>query len=364
MEAIEFLTNRSDITKTQSVQTSLPDDPPAGHVLVAIDKFGLTANNITYAASGDALGYWNFFPAQDPWGKVPVWGYGDILASSVESLKKGERLYGYFPIASHVLLHADRITPAGFSDLSPHRAELAAVYNHYVRTSHGRALEKELEDAYMTTYPLYATSYVLYDFLLDNDYFGAKNVIVSSASSKTSLGLLELLSKEGAKKRHVIGLTSQKNKNFVEARGWTDAICLYDAIDSLPQAPSVYVDMSGNMAVREALHHHLSDNLKHSSAVGMTHWDKFQRLGKLPGAQPSFFFAPSQIAKRRKDWGAGVLEKRTEKAWRDFIREAEGWFQIESVRGTDNLAKIYSQIAAGAASPHKGYAVSLQQGAR
>src|SRR3712207_7802692 len=52
------------------------------------DRFGLTANNVTYAVMGDAIGYWSLFPAsEDGWGRVPVWGYGDVVASDRKSTR-------------------------------------------------------------------------------------------------------------------------------------------------------------------------------------------------------------------------------------------------------------------------------------
>ena len=45
----------------------------------------MTANNVTYAASGDMFGYWQFYPTgDDPWGKVTVWGIGEVIESWVE----------------------------------------------------------------------------------------------------------------------------------------------------------------------------------------------------------------------------------------------------------------------------------------
>ena len=32
-----------------------------------IEKFGLTSNNVSYAVSGDVIGYWGFYPAEDNW---------------------------------------------------------------------------------------------------------------------------------------------------------------------------------------------------------------------------------------------------------------------------------------------------------
>lgn len=57
----ELWTNRKEFRKTQIVDNSLPT-VGNDEVLVAIDKFGLTANNVSYALSGDAIGYWNYHP--------------------------------------------------------------------------------------------------------------------------------------------------------------------------------------------------------------------------------------------------------------------------------------------------------------
>ena len=51
------------------------DDTPleGGQVRVRVESFALTANNITYAALGDMLNYWQFFPTGEAgWGIVPV----------------------------------------------------------------------------------------------------------------------------------------------------------------------------------------------------------------------------------------------------------------------------------------------------
>src|SRR5690606_26278829 len=112
------------------VETALPA-LAEGEVLVAVDKFAFTSNNVTYAAFGDAMQYWDFFPAPEGFGRVPVWGFGDVVVSNNPALKVGERIYGYLPMSSHVILKADHIKPAGFVDVSAHRAHLAAVYNQY-----------------------------------------------------------------------------------------------------------------------------------------------------------------------------------------------------------------------------------------
>ncbi len=75
---------------------AVPDAPLAdGQVRVRVDAFALTANNITYAAMGDMLNYWKFFPSgEDGWGIVPVWGFGTVVESTHADVAVGERLYG------------------------------------------------------------------------------------------------------------------------------------------------------------------------------------------------------------------------------------------------------------------------------
>src|SRR3954468_24396884 len=108
------------------------DDAPLadGQIRVHVDAFALTSNNITYAAFGEAMSYWQFFPSGEAgWGIVPVWGFGQVLQSPHPGVAVGERLYGYWPMASHAVLQPDRLDASGFTDAAPHRAPLHAVYN-------------------------------------------------------------------------------------------------------------------------------------------------------------------------------------------------------------------------------------------
>ena len=60
-----FLVDRDDYRTTRVVQFA-PASLDEGEVRLRVDAFGFTANNITYAAAGDMIGYWTFFPAPDP----------------------------------------------------------------------------------------------------------------------------------------------------------------------------------------------------------------------------------------------------------------------------------------------------------
>ncbi len=60
----DLLTSRKSLHETKFVDTQLPALKP-GQVLFKIDTFAFTANNVTYGAFGDAMMYWNFFPAPE-----------------------------------------------------------------------------------------------------------------------------------------------------------------------------------------------------------------------------------------------------------------------------------------------------------
>jgi hypothetical protein len=234
------------------VETALPA-LAEGEVLVAVDKFAFTSNNVTYAAFGDAMQYWDFFPAPEGFGRVPVWGFGDVVASANPALKVGERIYGYLPMSSHVILKADHIKPAGFVDVSAHRAHLAAVYNQYTRVAGDQSYDASHESEQALLRPLFMTAFFIDDLIADNDFFGAKAVVLTSASSKTALGVAYLLSQN--RDVEVIGLTSPGNSDFVKSTGYYDRVVHYDDIASIPaDLKVVFVDMAGNAKVISNLH--------------------------------------------------------------------------------------------------------------
>ena len=73
--------DRSDSTKTR-IQAEPSAALAPGCVRFHIDRFAVTANNVTYATIGHTLGYWDFFPTGDPqWGRVPAMGFGEVVAS-------------------------------------------------------------------------------------------------------------------------------------------------------------------------------------------------------------------------------------------------------------------------------------------
>lgn len=351
-----LLTDHKTITATR-LEDIAAQPLGAGQARLKLESFALTANNVTYAASGFAIGYWNFFPTGvEGQGLVPVWGTAEVVESDTADLAVGTRLYGFYPLAEELVIIPQADGHGGFVDAAAHRAELPAVYNRYTPVRAGDAAEDHMRALLQ---PLLATSYLLFDWLMDNDCFGAEQIIIGSASSKTGLGLCKYLAEPQDRSYKIIGLTSERNRAFVEGLGACDQVLTYDGIGALAKMPSVYVDMSGNAEVKAQVHSTLGAQLKHSSAVGISHWDQFQPQIKVEGVKPQFFFAPAQIAKRREEWGPGVMEKQITQAWKRLAADAGGWLDVKVHDGIGEAAGVYDALANGTANPREGHIIRL-----
>ncbi|TDI62568.1 MAG: DUF2855 family protein [Alphaproteobacteria bacterium] len=346
--------------KVVEAEDLMAKDLADGQLVMKVDRFAMTSNNITYAAFGDVMQYWDFFPAEGEWGRVPVWGFGDVVRSECPDVAVGERFYGYFPMSTHLLLQPGKVTEYGFMDNSPHRRELVATYNNYTRTSADPSYDPAHESEQMVIRPLFATSFILDDFVADNDFFGATSVILGSASSKTALGLAFLLHANHPD-IEVVGLTSKTNMAFVEGLGCYDKVVAYGDIDSLDAStPSMMVDMSGNAKVISDVHHHFGDALKYNCLVGGTHWEDIKLdHGEMPGAKPIGFFAPDQFTKRAKDWGGAVLQQKMGEAWDKFLGPVSGWIHINYSFGPEAAAASYLKVLEGKVAPDQAHVISV-----
>ena len=354
---MDFLIAKADLRECR-FEDAPPPSPGPGEALLATDSFGLTSNNITYAKFGEAMSYWGFFPAPEGWGRMPVWGFATVAESRADGLPEGARIYGYLPPSSELLVAPARVTERGFVDSSPHRAELPAAYNSYQRTAADPSYDPAREDQQMLLRPLFFTSWLIDDFLRDSDMFGASTVVLSSASSKTASGLAFLLARDGA--AEVVGLTSEGAAGYTRSLGVYGEVLTYEQLDALPAGGAVYVDMSGNAAVRAAVHAHFGSELRHSAVVGATHHD---RMGGVPdelaGLRPTFFFAPDRVAKRSAEWGRAGLEQRLAEAWRPYVEWTDDWLKVEHSEGPDALRDAYLALLDGRIDPSSAHVLSL-----
>jgi Protein of unknown function (DUF2855) len=353
---MDFEVKTDDLRECRVVDAG-PPEPEPGQAVLAVSAFGLTTNNITYAVMGDAMSYWDFFPAEQGWGRIPVWGFAEVASSRHDGLERGSRIFGYLPPSSHLLVTPERVRGRGFVDASPHRASLPAAYNSYARVESDPIYDPAHEDEQMLLWPLFYTSFLIDDFLGENGFFDAAAVVLSSASSKTALALAFLVDRRDGVE--VIGLTSPGRVEFVERTGVYGRVVRYDDVGALPDARAIYVDMSGDATVRSAVHAHYGDSLAHSAVVGMTHHDRMGGTEGLVGPSPKFFFAPERVIKRRQDWGREGLDERVAEAWDPFVEWTAAWLEVTHGRGPEALEAAYLELLDGRIDPSTAYVLSL-----
>jgi hypothetical protein len=343
--------NKTNLATAEWHQTDTPE-LLEGQVLLAVEKYALTANNITYAVVGDGFGYWNFFPTGEAgWGIVPVWGFARVEASLHPDIKVGERVYGYLPMASHLLVTPGHVSEAGFVDSAAHRKGLAIIYNQYNRLGTGAAQGEDQRALYQ---PLFTTSFLIEDVMHQSDWYDAQALLLTSASSKTALALA-LVSKNLSPQIKRIGLTSAGNVAFVRATGLYDEVLTYDQLDSLDAAqPVVSVDFAGNGQLLGAIHAHWQDNLKFSSLVGATHIEERKGARNLQGPAPVMFFAPTAAEALLKKIGPEEFRTRVDEQFNAFVAAVESHLGVEHLTGEPALKSAYLEMLANKVTPNRG----------
>ena len=355
MKAWTLAVDRDDLSNTTLTEGETPE-VGAGEALLRVDRVGMTANNVTYALMGDAMHYWDFFPAEPSLGLVPLWGFADVVASGTDGVEVGARVYGYLPPSSHLLIRPARVDERGFRDGSEHRAALPSPYNVYARNTADPAYEANRENLQVLYRPLFYTSFMLADQLDDNGYYGADVLALSSASSKTAYGAAFLLKGNGPE---VVGLTSPGNVEFTESLGCYDRVVAYDAIGDLDATrTTTYVDVLGSTDVRMQLRAHLGKSLVHDAVVGVTSQESLGGAA-VDDPQPAFFFAPDQIAKRTGDWGREELDAKFGEAWQRFAPVVEGWVDVVENHGPEALRDAWLEVLANKSAPRIGHIITF-----
>jgi len=372
----EFQIQKTAITQSRIVDNDLSNTALAqGQVLVKIDKFALTANNVTYAVVGEQIGYWQFFPPHKEkadgsevdiqgWGILPVWGFADVVKSNCDDVPVGERLFGYFPPATHLLMTPSKVGSTSWIDGSEHRSQLPGGYNIYRRVESEPGYNKAHEDDRMLLFPLHITSFALYDFFQENNWFGATQLVMLSASSKTSTGLAYGVQNDTNKDNpapRLVALTSSRNLDMVKKLKVYDSSLSYDEIARIDASQAtLIVDMSGNTDTLGKLHKHLGDNMKFCSNVGVTHWQNRDGNPDIIRERSEFFFAPSQIQKRLQEWGSQVFEQKSREYLALSIGKSREWLKMTDVDDLEGMQAIFDDVCEGRVAPDAGLIVKMR----
>lgn len=361
----QFQVNKTNFQKGKIVNTPSLDqlNLEDGEIIVKIDRFAYTSNNITYAVVGDMLSYWKFFPALGDdaieEGVIPVWGFADVVKSNVSEIPEGDRLFGYFPPASFLKIIPKGITDRRLIDGSEHRAQLPIFYNMYQRVNAESEYSKATDDARMLLSPLHMTAFCLWDLLKEKNWYDAQQVIILSASSKTSIGLAYALNIDSSAPK-VIGMTSPRNIDSVMNLNLYDDIHSYEEITEIVKdVPTVIVDMSGNKEVLTALFNYLGDQRKYCINVGITHWKHAGPGDDILKERSEFFFAPTQLQKLLKEWGPKVFAEKSSTFFKGSANKISNWLSFEKIDGLEGLAEIHPQVCKGTLAANKGLIVEM-----
>ncbi|MFK7904806.1 MAG: DUF2855 family protein [Chitinophagales bacterium] len=349
-------------TKLNKIQQS-PDSKPElqeGEILFKVEKYALTSNNITYAVCGFSVKYWNFFPStEEDLGIIPVWGFAEVVESKHSGIAVGERCYGYFPMADYLKISVGKMSEFGFSDVVEHRRALSPIYNYYSRLAADPSFDETLADYIPIIKPLFATSFLIYHFLKESNFFDSEQIVLTSASSKTALALASMLKQnQAADGKKIIGLTSTRNIDFVKSTGYYDSVMNYEeSTSSLAHTSTAIVDFAGNTTLLQSLNDVLGDDLKNITLVGLTDWQSSKSFKEVP--KSAFFFAPTHIQNKYKEWGAEKTNYLLNKALMGFVKDIQPMLELEYVTDRDALAALYLEMLGGKVNPKKGYLVTI-----
>jgi hypothetical protein len=352
-----FLVDRQDITQA-ALQSIVPPDLVPGEARLEIESLALSANTLTYAATGGLLGYWKFFPVSGSAGLVPAWGIARVAQSRCELLPEGSRWFGFLPLASHFVVTPRMRGEARFTDAAPHRQELPANYNIYRNVDHDPFLLPGREEECALLRPLVILSFLIVEHLKARGVSAADQVMLTSASSKVALAVAHLARQAGC--GYWLGLTSEKHSEFVRATGAYDRVATYQDIEWLDAAPGILLDVSGNESVRTRIETRWAHSIKEALIVGATQWDAAQASFSRD-ARTSVFFAPDVMKASLAAGGPDVFEARFLEAWRSVLDWTPQWLTLERRTGAAGLASTYRDLLQGAVPPDRGLYVALSQ---
>lgn len=358
MMASTIWVNKVALADMEPHDTALPDLADDG-VRLRIESFSVTANNVTYAVIGDMFGYWNFFPAEGGFGVVPMWGHAIVEASRHPNIAVGERVYGYLPMGTHLDVLPGRVSASGFIDTAAHRQPMSPIYNQYSRLNADPEHDPAKEAERMLFGPLFKTGFLIESMFRREAWFGASNLVITSASSKTAMGLASVARDLSPQIRR-IGLTSKRNIAFVASTGLYDEVIAYDDVKALPQIDSVCVDFAGNSSLLQAIHEVLNNRLRYSCLVGVTHVDARGANGagaaggQMAGPKPVLFFAPDHAVAAIQELGPKGFGEAVARSWESFLNAAQGIVDIEEHHGLAAAATAFVDTLQGRMDPQKG----------
>ncbi|MEM0941100.1 MAG: DUF2855 family protein [Bacteroidota bacterium] len=364
INALDFTVKMDNLQRSKFVEKTYSDELSSNQVLLEIDKFSFTSNNITYGVVGKEMNYWKFFPNPSGYGIIPAWGLANVIISNHPDVQVGQRFYGYYPMSTHLLVTINNINSKGFVDNTEHRQALPPIYNFYSNIEQDPTFTLATEELISLFRPLFITSFLIDDHLADQNFYNASQILLTSASSKTAQALACFLAhrkRENKWNFNLLGLTSNKNLEFVKHLGWYDQTISYDEISHLDaREKSMVVDFAGNHNIQFQLQTLLRDKLVYNCLVGLVDWQNLEGETPLP-QKGAFFFAPEYAEKRQKEWGLSRFQQKIGIAWQQFITAIQPVISIKEYFGPEKLEQLYMDMLNGKIEPKDGNIVRLNR---
>ncbi|KAF7312096.1 hypothetical protein MIND_00221900 [Mycena indigotica] len=381
-----------DSTAEHAIVVSHPIQAlPPNHVLLKVERFGFSANNITYEALGEHshFRYFDFHAAPPEFktthGLVPVWGFATVVASSHNKISVGERVYGYLAPCQYLLVpvSASDVNRHAFYVPRPHLPPDRRPYNQITRCdSDPEYIPTEpAEDLTMLYRPLFWTAYWFEDWIHSVHYRGATNVLISSASAKTAFCTAYLIRKRRTcgqtdASLKIFGLTSQRNIAFTRGLGLYDEVLEYAELErGLGKGSDkwLYIDVAGNDKLNARLFKHFHDGeLAGAVSLGMTSLaPASKKVAKIDWQTNTFsetnkealqmenFFMVEWLSVRKHQLSLHEIFSRQKRAWKELMTDCVSWVKLVRVSGPDAVKRVYDEVAKSGIPADVGYVWSL-----
>lgn len=326
----------------------------AGEVRLAVERFGLSTNNVTYARlGGSTMPYWKAFPAPDGYGRVPVWGFAVVEESRHPQIAEGTRVYGLLPASSHVVVAA-RTTPDGFHDVGTDRSFMHGWYRTYREVGEPSASDNRTA----LLRPLFTAAFTFDEFLVRNEVFGAGTVVITSASAKTAVALAARL----ARRPNIatLGVTSPEDVEWVEGLDRYDTVTSYEALSpGQVHGAAVLADFTGALPRLSLAYSRLRGALVHTALVGHTNPGAQLRWPQLSAPDPAVFFCAEHEDNAVAEEGREAYFARYHAAERDLVESSTGWLTVRDHVGPEAAAEVFSALAKGNQPPRIGHAIAV-----
>ncbi|WP_197375754.1 DUF2855 family protein [Mycolicibacterium baixiangningiae] len=321
-----------------TVQEPLPTGL-TGNALLAVERFSLAANNLTYVLVNDVLRTLDAFPSPKPdRGRVPVWGIAEVIAADPSVATVGTRVAGFLPMATHADVRLTS-TETGLLSIDAQRVGMLPIYRRLTPVVNDpRSIDADIETVLLAVHPFAAL------LAADVTATGARTVVVSSASSRSAAALSRLLTRAGV---DVIGLTSSRHRPVAQSLAVYAQVLGYDEVDQIRDG-SVYVDVAGSAEVTTAVHDRLGSRLVESIAVGGTH---LRSLPSTPGPALTRFNTGDREVDMVRERGWQAVQAMYDDARADLTAWATRWLRITTVNGLTATEPVWRDIVAGRSDP-------------